>query len=75
MGVAKAGSLKLVFRAKKRRRQFFFLRILFYTLKRYQNYKNPAGGIDTLIEVQYKLDRNGSKHDFIDSLWKNAFKK
>ena len=24
-------------------------------------------GVNGLREVQYKLDRNGSKHDFIDS--------
>ena len=33
------------------------------------------GWVGRLIEVQYKLDRNGSKHDFIDSLLQNAFKK
>ena len=30
----------------------------------------PSGTLKSgrLIEVQYKLDRNGSKHDFIDSI-------
>ena len=28
-----------------------------------------------LIEVQYKLDRNNSKNDFIDSIQQNAFEK
>ena len=31
--------------------------------------------IGHLIEVQYKLEKNGSKNDFIDSIQQNAFKK
>ena len=30
--------------------------------------KWPLNRGRTVVEVQYKLDRNGSKHDFIDSI-------
>ena len=46
--MAEAGTLKLDFRALKCLNPFFFLRIPFYTLQRYQNSKNPVGGTDTL---------------------------
>ena len=31
--------------------------------------------VGRLTEVQYKLDRKGSKHDFMASIMQNAFKK
>ena len=49
IGVAEAGTLRLDLRALKSQNTIFFLRIPFYTVQRYHNYKNPLGRIlDTL---------------------------
>ena len=48
LGVAETGTLRLDLRALKSQKTFFFLRIPFYTVQRYHNYKNPVGRIDTL---------------------------
>ena len=45
----KAGTLRLDLRALKSQNPIFFLRIPFYTVQSYHNYKNPVGRIDTLI--------------------------
>ena len=48
LGVAEAGTLRQDFRALKSQNPIFFLRIPFYTVLRYHNYKNLVGRMDIL---------------------------
>ena len=73
--MAEAGTLRLDLRVFKSQNPIFFLRIPFYTVQSYHNYKNPVGRMDTLRrpctgESAFCLNQAGSVYlENTSDLW------